>query len=1148
MLNKLKQFNLPELEEKILKFWKENNVFRKSVALRQAQGKKAKPFRFFEGPPTANGRPGIHHVLARSFKDVILRYKTMRGHFVLRRAGWDTHGLPVELEVEKKLGIKNKREIEKFGIAEFNTQAKMSVWAYKSEWERLTERIGFWLDFGNPYVTYENKYVESLWWVFSEISKRGFLKKLYKVIPWCPRCQTPLSSHELGQPGAYKLTKDPSVYVKFEIRNSKSLPRRQAGETRKKQKEFLLVWTTTPWTLPGNVAVAVNSKLTYTKYKIGDEYVWSYNVPPKLEGKEVEVVEKMSGQKLVGKEYEPTYPNKGEHKVIAADFVSTTEGTGLVHIAPAYGEDDLRVAGKGETPITIDDRGFMKKGLPGGGKFIKEADKDIISDLAKRKILYSSGTIEHEYPFCWRCSTPLIYFARVAWFLEMSRLREEMLKANQKINWIPEHIKEGRFGEWLRDIKDWAISRERYWGTPLPIWECGKCRHQKVVGSLDELGEKSYSQNNYFIMRHAESDHNLKDIIASGPENGKNVSKLTAKGRLQMEKSAQTLKREKPDLIICSPYARTRETAKIVSKITGAKVITDKRLEELNTGVFNGRPISEHRKFFSNRMESFTKAPAGGESLNDVKRRMMDFLKETDSQYQNKNIVIVSHGDPLWVLDGAVRGLSNEEILKQDYYLEVGKWSKLPFPNWPFNHDGEVDLHRPFVDEVYLRCSECGSKMERVKEVADVWFDSGAMPFAQWHYPFENKKLIDGGAQYPADYIAEGIDQTRGWFYTLLAVATLLKRDLPYRNVISLGLLLDKTGQKMSKSKGNVVDPWQMLQKYGADVLRWYFYTVNPPGEPKRFDENDLRKTLNKLFMLLYNSFVFYSTYGKEKHKPIKVLDEWIIDRLNATADMVTANLEVYAIGDAAQEIEALVDDLSRWYIRRSRKNVSGKTLRLVLSGIAKMMAPFAPFFAEALWLSLGNKDSVHLQDWTSMRSKSKVKSSKLLTAMAEVRRLASLALAEREKAGIKVRQPLRELRIKPCLPAGRNKELEKNKELLNLLADEVNIKEVVLDNKINGEIQLDTTLTPELRNEGILRELVRMVQGLRHDAKYQPHDKIILMMELPKELLKVVDANSRELKAAVNAKNVVFKKEKFDAELNTKLENAPVWIAVKKF
>ncbi len=1131
MLRNLKQFNLSEIEEKVLKFWKENQIFQKSLKLRE----KFKPFKFFEGPPTANGRPGLHHVLARAFKDIICRYKAMKGFFVLRRAGWDTHGLPVELEVEKKLGIKSKLEIEKFGIAEFNAQAKMSVWTYKSDWEKLTERVGFWLDFDHPYVTYDNKYIESLWWVFSEIQRRGLLKKLYKVVPWCPRCQTPLSSHELGQPGAYKLAKDPSVYVKFRIKE---------GRTKKKGNEYLLVWTTTPWTLPANVAVAVNPRLTYTKYKVGSDFYWSYNAPPRLEGIEIEVVEKLSGKKLTGKKYEALYENNGMHEVIAASFVSTEEGTGLVHIAPAFGEDDLRAIrdtgyGIHDIPLTIDDRGFVNKGLPGAGKFIKEADNDIMADLDKRDLLYHQGTVEHEYPFCWRCSTPLIYFARDSWFIEMSKLREEMIAANKKIHWVPEHIQEGRFGEWLRDLKDWAISRERYWGTPLPIWECEKdSEHRLTAGSLADLNQYTFNRNRYFIARHCEGEHNVAGVLASGPEKNGTGPKLTEKGIVQAGKIAVALKKKAVDIIYSSPYRRTVETAKIISKLTGAPIKTDKRLGEISGGIFNGSSIKKYLSFFTSDAERFIKIPPGGENLNDVKRRMMDFWLDINARHTGKNILIVSHGDPIWVMTGAMEGLNNEEILKYPY-VRIGEYKEAIYNNWPFNQEGELDIHRPFVDKINLKCPECGGKMKRIKDVADVWFDSGAMPYAQWHYPFENKKLIDGGAQFPADYISEGIDQTRGWFYTLLAVSTLLNRGLAYRNVVSLGLLLDKNGQKMSKSKGNVVDPWQMTQKYGADVLRWYFYTVNPPGEPKRFDEQDLGKTLRKIFMLAYNSFAFYQLNSDLKANPIKILDRWIIARTHQVIESATAKLEKYEIGDAAKLIEDLVDDLSRWYIRRSRKNVSPKTLKLVLEEIAKMMAPFAPFFSEALYKSVGKKESVHLEDWP--KADKKLIDKKLLESMAEVRRFASLALAEREKAGIKVRQPLAKLKIK-------SKKLKvADKELLNILRDEVNVKKVVFDNKINSELKLDMKITPELKSEGILRDLARMIQGLRHDAKYQPRDKIILMLELPKELLSIVEANAAALKQIVNAKQVIYKKEKFDAELITKLDEAPIRLAVRK-
>ncbi len=1140
MLKGLKQFNLPELEEKVLKFWKDHNIFGKSLELRG----KAKPFRFFEGPPTANGRPGLHHVLARAFKDIICRYKQMKGFFVLRRAGWDTHGLPVEIEVEKKLGIKHKQEIEKFGIAEFNAQAKMSVWTYKSDWEKLTERIGFWLDFDHPYITYDNKYIESLWWVFSEIDKRGLLNKLHKIVPWCPRCQTALSNHELGQPGAYRTAKDPSVYVKFRLKGKSAKGGSASGG--KKEHEYLLVWTTTPWTLPANVAVAVNPGLTYTKYKVGDEFYWSYHTPPVHAGKdgrkeEMEVVEKLSGKKLVGEQYEPLYPNEGAHEVLGAGFVSTEEGTGLVHIAPAYGEDDLRVAGKGPVPVTINDEGKMLKGFPGAGKFIKQADDDIIADLEARGFLYSKSTIEHEYPFCWRCSTPLIYFARKSWFIEISKLNKEMLEANQKINWIPEHIKEGRFGEWLKDPKDWSIARNRYWGTPLPIWECEKNQeHRLFVGSLEDLDTHAYNRNRYFVARHCEGEHNVAGVLASGPEKNGHGARLTEKGTVQAEKIAMALKKPGIDVIYSSPLKRAVETAKIISKATGAPVKTDKRLSEVEFGTFNGSPVGKYWEFFANDAERFVKAPPGGENLSDVKKRMIEFWKEIDSENSGKNILIVSHGDPIWVMEGAMSGLNNQEIEKAPY-LKVGEYRETEYHNWPFSQEGALDIHRPFVDAVILKCPECGEKMRRIKEVADVWFDSGAMPFAQWHYPFENKKLIDSGAQFPADYIAEGMDQTRGWFYTLLAVSVLLERGLAYRNVISFGLLLDKNGQKMSKSKGNVVDPWDVIKKYGADAVRWYFYTVNAPGEYKKFDELDLGKTLRKVFLLAYNSFAFYQLNSDAKDKPIAVLDEWILARTHQTIEGTTARLEHYDVGGAAKLIEELVDDCSRWYIRRSRKNVSPKTLALVLGEIAKLMAPFAPFFSEGLYKSLtaDPKASVHLADWPKADKKKINK--KMLEAMAEVRRVASLGLSEREKAGIKVRQPLAALKVK-------SKKLKiADKELLEILKDEVNVKEVVFDPKIQGEVELDTNITAELKNEGILRDLARTIQGLRHDAKYQPKDAIALLLDLPPELLKIIEVHESTLKNMVHAKQVIYRREKFDAELSTKLDDADIWVAVRK-
>ncbi len=1031
MLKKVEKFSLPELEKRVLEFWKTDDTFKKSLE----NNKKKKPFVFFEGPPGANGLPGIHHMLSRAFKDIVLRYKTMRGYYVPRRAGWDTQGLPVELGVEKALGITHKSEIEKFGIAEFNEQAKQSVWRYKEEWEKLTHRLGFWLDMEHPYVTYENSYLESLWWVFKKIHDRKLLKKFYKVVPYCPRCQTSLSSHELAQPGAYKKTSDPSLHVKFELIEAKS--------SKLEPKSYLLVWTTTPWTLPANVMVAVNPKLTYTKYKVGNEYVWSANPPAELNGQKIEVVEKISGKKLVGLRYRPLYAlskryqlsAKSYFTVVGADFVSAEDGTGLVHIAPAFGEDDLAVvrrehpkAAAEDIPLTIDDQGKMLAGFPGAGKFIKKADEEVVNDLRARGLVYNLATIEHEYPFCWRCATPLIYFARNSWFVEMSRLRAQLIKENNKVNWIPDHIREGRFGEWLREVKDWAISRERYWGTPLPIWECEKCDATTVAGSLGDLQKYDYHKNTFTLLRHTEATHIVEHVIGSGPEKGKHISKLTEKGITDTEKIAKSLKKKKIDVIFASPYMRTEEMAKIISKATDVPMVTDERLAEVNTGVFNWRPVGEYHLFFKKPIEKFTQTPPGGENLTDVKRRVLSFALDINERYRGKNILVVGHGYPLWMLEAVLGGLTNEQILEVPDQ-RVGEIRQVKMKNMPRNKDGLLDMHRPYIDAVHLACSKCKSRMTRVPEVADVWFDSGAMPFAQWHYPFEDKALVDKGAQFPADYIVEGVDQTRGWFYTLLAVSLLLKRGAPYRNVMVLGLITDKNGQKMSKSKGNVVDPGAMFDAYGADVLRWYFYTVNAPSDFKKFDEADLKKISNKVFSILYNSYVFFDTYA---HKEVKfdlkleglgnILDRWVIARLHETILNATKNVDSYEIGEAARSIEQFIDDLSHWYIRRSRKrlqrsenekdyNQAIATFRYVFEELAKLFAPFAPFFAEALYQSFYPNKSVHLTEWPIAQKQ--LIDQDLITGMAEVRRIASDALALRAKLGIKVRQPLQKLKIK---------------------------------------------------------------------------------------------------------------------------------------
>ncbi len=1143
MLNNLKEFNLPELEEKVLEFWQKNNIFKKSLKGREG----GSGFVFFEGPPTANGRPGVHHVLARVFKDVILRYKTMRGFFVLRRAGWDTQGLPVEIEIEKELGLKNRRDIEKFGIAEFNKKAKESVWKYKDEWEKLTERIGFWLDFKRAYVTYENKYLETLWWIFSQINKRGFLKKSYKTVPYCWRCQTPLSSHELGQPGAYREVKDPSVYVKFRLK---------AKKEKRKIKEYLLVWTTTPWTLSANVAVAINEKLNYKKFKVGGEYLWSANIPPAIDGVSAEETSSVSGKQLIGLSYEPFYKNKGKHQIIAAAFVSAEDGTGLVHIAPAFGEDDLEIM-KGkmkekDIPMTVDDEGRVIEGLPGAGKLVKEADKDILADLIKRNLLYYQTTIKHEYPFCWRCSKPLIYKARLSWFIEMSRLRNHLEKENKKINWVPEYVKEGRFGNWVKEAKDWAISRNRYWGTPLPIWECVKCGDNLVAGSLDDLNKNAYQKNNFYLLRHGEAEHNISGIM------GGDKASLTEKGKRQIENLAKEIKGKKIDIIYCSPLLRTKQTCEIIKKHTKARAVVDERLREIEYGVFNGKTLAEYGDGFRDKLKDyfdrFNKGPDKGESWNDVKRRVADFFRDINKKNKNKNILIISHGDPLWLLEAAAYGWDEERALQEriDHSINVGELKELPVGNYPYDKEGSLDLHRPFVDDVKLKCLKCKGVMERVPDVADVWFDSGAMPFAQWHYPFENKEMIE----YPADYICEAMDQTRGWFYTLLAIAVLLEKEAPFKNVISLGLIVDKHGQKMSKSKGNVVDPWDLLEKYGADVLRWYFYTVNQPGDVKKFNEADLGKVSRRFFSIIYNSYIFWEIYADKQNSEFRIsnfelnniLDKWILARFNEVAQGVSICLDKYQIYEAAGEIEKLVDDLSRWYIRRSRNRFqhpknkkeleeASQTLYFILSETAKFIAPFAPFFAESLYKSLNQGVSVHLEDWPKA-DKSMIDKD-LLNQMAEVRRLASLALAKRAEMGIKVRQPLATLKIK-----NKNIKIKINEELLDILAEEVNVKKAVYDYKIKEVIELDTKITKKLRDEGLVRDLTRIVQGLRQKANLQPGEKIELFLQLPKKL-EMIFKKEKSFKDDVGAKNIIFDKNGFGEAVS--LDNYSIWVGIKK-
>ena len=943
------ELNLPKLEENILKFWKENKIFEKSLK----KTKKGPRFVFYEGPPFANGLPGIHHLLARAFKDIILRYKTMQGFYVERKAGWDTHGLPTEMTAEKKLNIKSKKEIEK-DIGNFIKECKDNVFTYKKEWEDFTERIGYWLDLEKAYITCSNEYIESLWWILKQIWDKGLLYQDYKVVPHCPRCGTSLSSHEVAQ--GYESVKDPSLYVKFPIKGEKNT--------------YLLVWTTTPWTLPGNVAIAINPKFNYVKASVEGENLILAKERLGILNKEYKIIKELKGKDLLGLEYEPLFQftklKEKAYYVVSGDFVSLEEGTGLVHSAPAFGEEDMEAGKANNLPIllNVDEEGKFKKEVePWAGKFVKEADPLIIEDLKKRKLLYKEELYEHDYPFCWRCDSPLLYYSKQSWFVKVTEIKEELVKNNKKINWVPSYLKEGRFGEWLNDAKDWNLSRERYWGTPLPIWACEKCDKKICIGSLEELKKNS--------------------------------------------------------------------------------------------------------------------------------------------------------------------GLSNIN-----------------------------DLHRPYIDKITFKC-DCGGQMKRAPEVIDCWFDSGAMPFAQLHYPFQNRSLIDKGEFFPADFISEAVDQTRGWFYTLLVVSTMLKLGNPYKNVISLGIVLDAKGQKMSKSRGNTVLPKDVIDKYGADTARFYFYTINPVGEPKRFDLKDVQTIYRRFFDTLINVNKFFNTYSVEKFEPQKkfrpknLLDKWIISVLENLNTQIIAKLDSYDVVGAARLFNEFVDCLSNWYIRRSRKRFQNpktekgreealQTLYYILLKLAKLLAPFTPFISESLYKELkGKEESVHLDVYPV--PKADFIDNKLEEKIKKMREIVSLALAERAKAGLKVRQPLKELQIT-------NSELKKDKELLELIKEEVNVKKVSFGKKL----KLDVKITLELKEEGIAREVIRNIQEMRKKAGFKPEDKVVVNYNGTPGLNKILRKKKMFILKEGRIKKLVLGegklKEAFEIEQEVKIDQQKLLLSIKKY
>ncbi|MBE5792258.1 MAG: isoleucine--tRNA ligase [Clostridiales bacterium] len=1028
-------------EKEVLSFWKKNDVFKKSIDQREGSD----VFTFYDGPPTANGKPHIGHIETRVFKDLFPRYKTMKGMKVLRKAGWDTHGLPVELEVEKLLGLDGKEQIEAYGMEPFIKKCKESVWKYQGEWEKMSDRVGYWADMENPYVTYDNNYIESVWWSLKQIADKGLLYKGHKIVPYCPRCGTALSSHEVSQ--GYKTVNEKSAFVRFKVKDE--------------ENTWLYAWTTTPWTLPSNVALCVNPDDEYAKFDHdGRTIIMAKVLIPSVLGEDAEIsnMTTMKGMDLVGIEYEPLFDfqkplvNKPAWRVCADSYVTMTDGTGIVHIAPAFGEDDARVGRDNDIPFLqlVDTKGEMAKETPWAGTFVKKADPMILKDLEERGLLVKAAQFEHDYPFCWRCDTPLIYYARSGWFIRMTSVRDELLKSNDRVNWMPENIKEGRMGNFLENVIDWALSRERYWGTPLPVWVC-ECGHIHTIGSIEELKKMS---NNC------------------------------------------------PD---------------------------------------------------------------------------------------------------------------------------------------------EIELHRPYIDEVTIKCEKCGGEMHRTPEVIDCWYDSGSMPFAQWHYPFENKDIFD--ENYPADFISEAIDQTRGWFYSLTAISTLLFGRAPFENCLVLGHVQDAEGKKMSKHIGNVVDPWSVLDKQGADAVRWYFYANGAPWLPTRFAGNLVSEMQGKFMGTLWNTYAFFTLYAsidnynpeteKAKKEDFTLIDKWVLSRLNSLVDFVDKGLNEYKATETSRAIAAFVDELSNWYVRLNRERFWGKglegtklaafeTLYTVLVTLTKLLAPFIPFMTETMYQNLvvnnipGAPESVHLCDYPV--ADMILIDKELETGMDEVMTVVTLGRACRNVSSLKVRQPLSRCLVKGEKLSG---------EIEELIKSELNVKSVefvddarefttyqlkpqmktlgkkygkllgkigqtlaamdgneVVDAFERGEIVsfeidgtmielekddvltaliqkpgyvaesdgaytvvLDTNLTEALINEGFVREVISKVQTMRKEAGFEVTDRIRLTWKTTEKLEKILEEGKGDLMRAVlavEAECAEADEGAFVREMKINGENATLAVSVK--
>ena len=1119
-----KESNLSDVakkEEEILAFWRENKIFEKTLDATRG----GKEYVFYDGPPFATGTPHYGHIVAGTMKDVIPRYQTMQGNFVRRRWGWDCHGLPVENLIEKDLGLKSKKDIEDYGIGNFNAKAREKVQAYVGDWKQVVPRLGRFVDMEDDYRTMDWYYTESVMQIFKRLYNKGLVYEGYKAMQICPRCETTLSNFEVNL--GYKDITDISVTVKFELIDEPGT--------------FVLAWTTTPWTLPGNAALAVNPEIDYVKVKLGEEFfIIGKSRLEKYFTENFEVVGEMKGSDLIGKTYKPAfdyYLNDPEiknkengWKIYGAEFVTTEDGTGVVHIAPAFGEDDMKLGLKEKLPFIqhVKMNGHFKPevtdwpNLPVKPKDDhQKTDIEVLKNLAGKGVLFSKEKIVHSYPHCWRCDTPLLNYATSSWFVEVTKFKDDLVANNKTVGWVPEHVKEGRFGKWLEGARDWAISRTRFWGAPIPVWRCADCKKLTIIGSVAEMTEKlSKSGNQFTLVRHGEAANNINNICSCLVDNPDHLTEL---GREQVRTTADRLKGKKFDYIFASDFVRTKETAEILAENLGMDkdaIIYDRRLWEENMGDRNGTSVLDYEKEYSGNLERFnTKPTHGGETLQELKNRVSEFIYEVDSKYQGKNILVVTHSGPAWLLYSGARGLNAREALKlgvgKQVFLQNAEDLIFEVINLPRNERYELDLHRPFIDEVILPCA-CGGEAKRVPDVFDCWFESGSMPYAQAHYPFENADIFDPdkGIGFPADFIAEGLDQTRGWFYSMLVLSTALFGRSSYKNVVVNGLVLAEDGQKMSKSLKNYPDPMELVAKFGADALR--FYLLSSPvmrAEDLNFTEKGVGEICRKIIMRLNNVYSFYEMYSPKEGVAVferseNILDLWIEARFGELVLKVTEAMNKYELDRAVRPIDEFIDDLSNWYLRRSRdrfksedvqdKNWAIVTTYSILNNLAKVMAPFTPFIAEDIYCKTGGqKESVHLETWPTVSGYDK----KIIEDMIKARELVEMGLALRDKKGLKVRQPVDEFLVV--------KEYNLSDKMLQIIAEEINAKKVrvadlaglptekyeIFTNAATGVVlsALDFEITPELRAEGEMRELMRNIQEQRKKNGLNPGDVIKL-------------------------------------------------------